>query len=282
MSTRSRRAAAAPRKAVVIGGGLLGLEAAYGLAKAGAQVSVIHLMDRLMERQLDARAAAMLKQRWRRAASRCISTPRRSPFAARARAEAVALKDGREIAADLVVVAAGIRPNVELRDSRRRRHQPRHRRRRSSAHQHGPTFTPSANAPSIAASVTGWWSRPMSRRACSPRILPGKGAPMTAACSPPISRSPASTCSPPAISSGAPGTEPIVLSDAGLATYKKLVIADGRLVGAVLFGDTADGLWYLDLIRAGARRSRPFATTSCSAVRWPTAPPSPFSSLRRL
>jgi nitrite reductase (NADH) large subunit len=50
---------------------------------------------------------------------------------------------------------------------------------------------------------------------------------------------------------GAPGTEAIVFSDGGLAAYKKLVIADGRLVGAVLFGDTADGIWYLDLIRSG-------------------------------
>ena len=61
---------------------------------------------------------------------------------------------------------------------------------------------------------------------------------------------------------GGDGTEEIVLSDPGLGLYKKLVIADGRLVGAVLFGDTADGLWYLDLIRSGAdierdpRRSR--------------------------
>ena len=50
---------------------------------------------------------------------------------------------------------------------------------------------------------------------------------------------------------GAAGTEQIVLSDPGLGSYKKLVIADGRLVGAVLFGDTADGLWYLELIRSG-------------------------------
>jgi nitrite reductase (NADH) large subunit len=49
---------------------------------------------------------------------------------------------------------------------------------------------------------------------------------------------------------GAPGTEAIVLSDPGLATYKKLVLRDGRLVGAVLYGDTSDGLWYLDLIRS--------------------------------
>ena len=51
---------------------------------------------------------------------------------------------------------------------------------------------------------------------------------------------------------GAAGTEFVTLNDPGLKTYKKLVIKDGRLVGAVLFGDTADGLWYLDLIRSGA------------------------------
>ena len=51
---------------------------------------------------------------------------------------------------------------------------------------------------------------------------------------------------------GAPGTEQIVLTDPGLGSYKKLVIANGKLVGAVLFGDTGDGLWYLELIRSGA------------------------------
>ncbi len=55
---------------------------------------------------------------------------------------------------------------------------------------------------------------------------------------------------------GAPGTEAIVLSDPGLKTYKKLVIANDRLVGAVLFGDTADGPWYLDLIRSGGSDRR--------------------------
>jgi nitrite reductase (NADH) large subunit len=51
---------------------------------------------------------------------------------------------------------------------------------------------------------------------------------------------------------GNPGTEEIVLSDPGIGLYKKLVTTDGRLTGAVLFGDTADGLWYLELIRSGA------------------------------
>jgi len=51
---------------------------------------------------------------------------------------------------------------------------------------------------------------------------------------------------------GAPGTEQLVLTDPGVGTYKKLVVREDRLVGAVLFGDTADGLWYHDLIRSGA------------------------------
>ena len=62
-----------------------------------------------------------------------------------------------------------------------------------------------------------------------------------------------------------------MLSDPGLGVYKKLVIADGRLTGAVLFGDTADGLWYLDLIRSGADDRRRSATTSRSAARSPNA-----------
>jgi nitrite reductase (NADH) large subunit len=52
------------------------------------------------------------------------------------------------------------------------------------------------------------------------------------------------------------GAEEIALSDPGVGVYKKLVIADDRLVGAVLFGDTVDGLWYLDLIREGTSIGR--------------------------
>ena len=69
---------------------------------------------------------------------------------------------------------------------------------------------------------------------------------------------------------GSDGTDEIVLSDPGLGVYKKLVIADGRLAGAVLFGDTADGLWYLDLIRSGAGIEA-FVTISPSAARSPSA-----------
>ena len=106
------------RKAVVIGGGLLGLEAAYGLAKAGCKVSVVHLMDRLMERQLDARGSAMLKAAVEAKGIDCASRMPRPP---RSQAGSVRrLSRSRTAAkspADLVVVAAGIRANADLAQS---------------------------------------------------------------------------------------------------------------------------------------------------------------------
>ena len=119
------------RRAVVIGGGLLGIEAAYGLARAGLAVDLVHLMDRLMERQLDPRAApASEDARWRARASSCPGGARPRPFEGRDTVEGVRLKDGRVLPADLVVVAVGIRPETTLARAGRHRLQPRHRRRR--------------------------------------------------------------------------------------------------------------------------------------------------------
>ena len=108
------RAARCGSRAVVIGGGLLGIEAAYGLAKAGVAVTLIHLMDRLMERQLDARAAAMLKRavaakgidvRLEAATARLVGSDH---------VEGVELQDGSILPADTVVIAVGIAPNAEI------------------------------------------------------------------------------------------------------------------------------------------------------------------------
>jgi len=107
-------AAAAGRNAVVIGGGLLGLEAAYGLARAGARVTVVHLMDRLMERQLDPRAAAMLTRAMERRGIAVELNAATAALRGIRRVEAVELADRRTLPADLVVVAVGIRANVEL------------------------------------------------------------------------------------------------------------------------------------------------------------------------
>ena len=87
-------------RVVVIGGGLLGLEAAYGLAKAGARVTVLHLMDRLMERQLDPQAAAMLKAAVEAKGIEVILNADTAEIAGTNRVEGVLLKGGRTIEAD--------------------------------------------------------------------------------------------------------------------------------------------------------------------------------------
>lgn len=102
------------KRAVVIGGGLLGIEAAYGLAKAGAAVTLVHLMDRLMERQLDARAAALLKQAIEAKGIDVLLGAATTRFVGNRNLEAVEFNDGRSLPADLAVIAVGIQPNTEL------------------------------------------------------------------------------------------------------------------------------------------------------------------------
>jgi len=244
-------AAANGAKAVVIGGGLLGLEAAYGLAKAGALVSVIHLMDRLMERQLDARASALLKGA---VEGRGISVYLNADTAAirgHHRAEAVALKDGQELAADLVVVAAGIRPNVDLA-----RTAGLDVGRGIVVDDHLQTSKAGIHAIGECAEHRGisyGLVEPAyeQARALAMHLAGEAGSYNGSVLATNLKVSGVNVFSAGDFL-GAAGTEQIVLSDEGLGTYKKLVISDGRLAGAVLFGDTADGLWYLDLIRSGA------------------------------
>ena len=106
--------AAQKKRVVVVGGGLLGLEAAYGLAKAGAPVTLLHLMDRLMERQLDAPAAELLKSLVERKGIKVLLNANTARLHGATRVEGIELTDGRQIDADAVIFAAGIRPNVAL------------------------------------------------------------------------------------------------------------------------------------------------------------------------
>ena len=241
-------AAARRAKAVVIGGGLLGLEAAYGLAKAGSQVTVVHLMDRLMERQLDARAAGLLKSAVEARGITVHLNAETVGVRGKGRAEAVLLKDGRRLEADLVVVAAGIRPNIDLA-----RTADLGIDRGIQVDDHLQTSRPDIHAIGECAEHRG---------VCYGLVEPAydQARALAAHLAGENVRYPGSVLATNLKVSGvnvfsagdflgAPGTKSIVLTDPGLGTYKKLVIAGDRLTGAVLFGDTADGLWYLDLIR---------------------------------
>jgi nitrite reductase (NADH) large subunit len=245
-------AATGPKtRVVVIGGGLLGLEAAYGLAKAGAKVTLIHLMDRLMERQLDARAAAMLKRAVEAKGIRVELEAQTSEIAGTDRVEAVALKDGRVIAADAVVIAVGIKPHTELARSaglKIGRGIMVDDRLRTSA-----TDIHAIGECAEHAGICYGLVEPAYEQA---RVLADHLSGKNADYSGSIQATNLKVSGVHVFSAGdfvgGPGTEQIVLTDPGLGTYKRLIISDGRLVGTVLFGDTADGLWYLDLIRCGA------------------------------
>src|SRR6202161_317456 len=106
--------AAQKKRVVVVGGGLLGLEAAYGLAKAGAPVTLIHLMDRLMERQLDAPAAELLRTLGEEKGIDVGLNANTARLHGETRVDGIELTDGRRIDAEAVIFAAGIRPNVAL------------------------------------------------------------------------------------------------------------------------------------------------------------------------
>ncbi|MCP5434898.1 MAG: NAD(P)/FAD-dependent oxidoreductase, partial [Chromatiaceae bacterium] len=100
------------KRAVVIGGGLLGLEAANGLMKQGMQVDVVHLLDSLMERQLDKAASALLKASLEQRGMNFLMEAQTAEILGDDRVTGVRFADGSEVAADLVVMAVGIRPNM--------------------------------------------------------------------------------------------------------------------------------------------------------------------------
>ncbi len=120
------------KKAVVIGGGLLGLEAANGLMKQGMDVTVVHLLDSLMERQLDKPASALLKASLEERGMTFLMEAATQEIIGNGRVQGVRFKDGSEVEADLVVMGVGIvprhrtgqcvRPALRTRHRRQRRH----------------------------------------------------------------------------------------------------------------------------------------------------------------
>jgi nitrite reductase (NADH) large subunit len=237
-------------RAVVIGGGLLGLEAAYGLMKAGARVSVLHLMERLMERQLDARAAALLKAALEARGIDVLLEAASEAIEGEDEVTGLRLKDGRTIPADLLVMAVGIRPNVALAQAAGLEVN-----RGIVVGDDLATSAPDIHAIGECAEHRGVCYGLVEPAYEQARVLARNLADRPARYEGSLLSTNLKVSGVNVFSAGdflgAPGTEPIVLTDPGRQTYRKLVIREDRLAGAVLVGDTGDALWYLDLIRSG-------------------------------
>jgi nitrite reductase [NAD(P)H] large subunit len=245
------RAQAAPgAPVVVIGGGLLGLEAAHGLAKSGARVTLVHLMDRLMERQLDTAAADMLRRAVQARGVEVLLGAETARVIGSRRAEAIELTDGRTLPADLVVVAVGVRPNTAPAADA------------GIAISRGIVVDDQLETSAPGVFAIGECAE--HRGICYGLVQPGYEQADVLARR--LAGEEAHYCGSILATNlkvsgvdvfsagdflGSPGTESIVLHDPGLGIYRKLVIAEDRLVGAVLCGDNADATWYLELIRSG-------------------------------
>lgn len=236
--------------AVVIGGGLLGLEAAHGLSLRGMQVTVLHLMPTLMERQLDEAAGWLLKSELERRGQTILTGADTAEIVGTDKVEAVRLKDGTEIKADIVVMAVGIRPSTALAKEAGlavgRGIQVDDHMVTSDADvlAVGECVEHDGNvyglvAPlwemcrSLADGLTGA-ENPYAGSVTSTK-LKVSGIDVFSA----------------GDFSGGEGCEDIVLRDATRGIYKRVIVKEDRILGAVLYGDTADGNWYFDLLKKG-------------------------------
>lgn len=241
--------------AAVIGGGLLGIEAAYGLARAGVKVTLIHLMDRLMERQLDPRAGLFLKHAIEAKGIEVLLTADTNRVLGEESVRGVELADGRIVSADFVVCAVGIKPNAGLA------------REAGLAVNGGimvddglTTSDPNIFALGECAEHDGCvyglvgpaneQASVLARRLAGDRSAAYRGS--TPATS--LKVSGVHVFSAGEVIEGE-GSEIITIEDKAMGIYKKLVLREERLSGAVLYGDAADGPWYLDLIRSGVNVS---------------------------
>ena len=250
-------------RAVVIGGGLLGLEAANGLRRRGMHVTVVHLHAHLMERQLDRTAAELLQRSLEDqgltfklgAATRAILGTTRDSAARTLpgpeRVSAVRFTDGSELATDLVVMAVGIKPNIELAQLAGLRCE-----RGVLVDDTLLTYDPGIYAVgecvqhrnSTYGLVAPLWEQ---ARVCAahlaeigmasfPGSLPSAQLKVTG-----INVFSAGNFA------DSPRSESLVFRDAKRGIYKRLVLEDDKVRGAVLYGDTTDGPWYVELMTEG-------------------------------
>lgn len=237
-------------RAVVIGGGLLGLEAAYGLARLGVETTLLHVGDRLMERQLDARAASLVRAAMERKGVCVLLCANTIAVEGDGRVEALRLADGTLLRADIVVVAVGVRPRVDLA------------RAAGLAVGRGVQVDDrlETSAPGIAAIgecaehrgvvyglvEPGYEQADVLARCLAGEAVTYEGSTVTTSLK--VSGLPVFSAGD--IADDAAG-DPIVMSDPRRGIYRKLLVRDGRLAGALLIGDIAESRWYKELIRTG-------------------------------
>ncbi len=251
-------AASKLKRAVVIGGGLLGLEAANGLAARGMEVSVVHLGETLLNRQLDKSAATLLQKDLERRGMRFLMNRQTECIVGdeEGAVQAIRFTDGSECKTDLVVMAVGIRPNTDLAQKAGI-----HTERGITVNDTLQTYDPSIYA--VGESVN---HRGMAYGLVAPLFEQAKVAANHLAFHG-IGRYSGSALSTKLKVTGIDvfsagdfignaGTQSITLANAMAGIYKKLVIKDDKLIGACLYGDTADSAWYLRLIREGKSVSR--------------------------
>jgi nitrite reductase (NADH) large subunit len=246
------------KKAVVIGGGLLGLEAANGLMLRGMQVTVIHVMPTLMERQLDAVAGGLLQKSLEERGLKFVMGGQTQALIGDAdggkggRVMALQFKDGTEIPTDLVVMAVGIRPNTELaekmnlhcnrgivvNDTMQTTTDARIYSVGECAAHRGIAYglvAPLFEQAKVAANHLAQFGIGRYVGSLTSTKLKVTGIDLFSA----------------GEFMGGEGTEEIVMSDPFGGVYKKLVLKDDKLIGACLYGDTVDGSYYFKLLRDG-------------------------------
>jgi nitrite reductase (NADH) large subunit len=237
------------RHAVVIGGGLLGLEAANGLKKRGMEVTVVHVLDSLMERQLDKPAASLLKRSLEESGLNFLMEAQTEALLGETRVRAVRFKDGLEIPADLVVMAVGIRPNVELAKSAGL-----HCERGIVVNDTLQTYDPRIYAVGECVQHRGslfGLVAPLFEQAkvCANHLAEyGIGRYQGSVTSTKLKVTGIDLFSAGEFQGGE-AYEELVFQDRARGVYKKLVVRDNRVKGAVLYGDTVDGAWYFQLMR---------------------------------
>jgi nitrite reductase (NADH) large subunit len=239
------------KRAVVIGGGLLGLEAANGLMKQGMDVTVIHLMDWLMERQMDDVSGEMLKNSLEEQGMKFKMKASTQKIVGDGKVEKVIFADGSEIETDLVVMAVGIRPNIELAKKIGL-----HCERGIVVNDTLQTFDPKIYAIGECVQhrgLTYGLVAPLFEMAkvCANHLAAyGIGIYTGSVTSTKLKVTGIELFSAGDFM-GDETTDDIVVRDATRGIYKKIVIKDNKIIGAVLYGDTIDGAWYFQLMREG-------------------------------